>query len=472
MRDKRWRKWIVLTVLLAVVGGLLGALAFMPRPAALCDQVDDDDISVNFGLGREPITRGFNLAAPSGSGNADAARQVTATLEGDLVRDGTVATFPADQITVSAKVNSDNRTVDVRAVVDPSGAAAVPEGCYRGHLTVFRNGAEPRRRDVVVDIADREKWSAAVAFVILLIGALVGLTIKWITESLTPLAEARRRFARSRELLANQGYTDNDLPTSLRVLRDDVEQHLRHQEITDLKDKFRRLETIIDISRPAIGIIKHVRDRIEAQGARLGTLWSAGLPVEAADRLASLMESEVNQLNDLRARPWDTDNIAERTKEANSLRNYVDLVDRFISVYPHYHGQAFAESIVNLLNSNNLTSAKRRLDTLSSGGHAEAADTVWKRRNDTRPWPSDIVSPRRKAEPETWLIRHVRLLAALVSALVVTFVGFSVEYLDNQAFEDNMDDWLNLFLWAAVVQLSGVSVLDVVAKLSAQPRLS
>ncbi|GAB1515497.1 hypothetical protein [Actinophytocola sp. KF-1] len=470
---KRRRKVIVLAVLLVLVGVVLFKLAGQPRPAELCDHVDRDDISVNFGLGREPITRSFTLTVPSGAPDADAARQVTATLEGDLVRDGTVATFPADQITVSAKVNSDNTTVDVRAVVAPFGAAPVPEGCYRGHLTVFRTGADPRRREVVVDIADREKWSAAVAFVILLIGALVGLTIKWITESLTPLAEARRRLARSRQLLANQGYTDHDLPTPLRVLRDDVEQHLRHQEITDLKTKFRQLETTIDIARPAIGVIHHIRDRIQAQGKRLDELWRDGLPVRAANLLENLVQSEINQLTDLRNKPWntDTDTINARTEETNRLRNHVEAVDNFMRVYPDHVGHADAENIGRLLHSNDLDGATTLLSTFPAPDTPKTPRTGWRRRTETRPWPTDVEPPRGRLERDSWLIRHVRLVAALVSALVVTFVGFSAEYLNNQGFEDNMDDWLNLFLWAAVVQLSGVSVLDVVAKLSAQPRL-
>lgn len=470
---KRWQRVTALGVLGACAVGALVGLALRPRPAALCDQVDSNDISVNFGLGREPITRGFNLFVPSDAPDADAARQVTATLEGDLVRDGTVATFPADQIVVSAKVNSDNMTVDVRAVVDPFDAAPVPEGCYRGHLMVIRNGAEPHRRDVVVDIADREQWSAAVAFVVLLIGALVGLTIKWITESLTPLAEARRRLDRSREVLANQGYTDNDLPAPLRMLRDEVAQLLRHQEITDLKDRFRLLETSIDIAKPAIGVISDVRARIRRQRESVDQLWRDGLPDQAVSLLANLMQSEINQLNDLRNRPWNTDTITQRTQETNRLRNYVDAVNTFVAVYPDRIGQEPAERIGRLLSSNSLDEATRSLSTLDSGAVATPRHG-WRPRTGTRQWPDDVEPPRGKPERDTWLYRNVRLIAALVSALVVTFVGFSVQYLNNQAFEDNMDDWLNLFLWAAVVELSGVSVLDVVAKLSAsaQPRLS
>ncbi|MDQ3789859.1 MAG: hypothetical protein M3422_21780, partial [Actinomycetota bacterium] len=363
-------------------------------------------------------------------------------------------------------------------VVDPSGAAPVPEGCYRGHLTVYRNGAEPRRRDVVVDIADREKWSAVVAFAVLLIGALVGLAIKWITESLTPLAEARRRFGRSRNLLANKGYTDNDLPTSLRTLRDEVEQHLRHQEITDLKDKFRRLETAIDVSAPAIAVIHEIRTRIEDQRGELERLWRAGLPDHAVNRLANLLQSEINQLNDLRNQPWNAESGAARLTETNLLRNHVEVVNNFMAVYPDYAGQDHAETVANdigsLLANNNVEGAAASLNTLVGPASRKNTRENWVERSGTRHWPKDVESPRQKTARDAWLIRNARLIAALVSALVVTVVGFSVEYLDNRGFEDNMDDWLGLFLWAAVVQLSGVSVLDVVAKLSAgaQPRLS
>lgn len=59
------------------------------------------------------------------------------------------------------------------------------------------------------------------------------------------------------------------------------------------------------------------------------------------------------------------------------------------------------------------------------------------------------------------------MFAALASVLVVGLVGLKLEYLEEPSFHSHMGDWLTLFLWAAVVELSGVSVLDVVGRLGA-----
>jgi hypothetical protein len=64
-----------------------------------------------------------------------------------------------------------------------------------------------------------------------------------------------------------------------------------------------------------------------------------------------------------------------------------------------------------------------------------------------------------------FLFRRARVLAGLASVVVVSLIGLKLEYLDNQQFDGALSAWLALALWGAVIELSGVSVLDVVGRL-------
>lgn len=458
------RRWGILVVA-ALAVTWLAVLILNPRPASLCDNVREDDFSINFGLSREPITRTYGLAVPGGSASVDTARQVTAVLDGDLVRDGTVAQFPADQITLSAKVNDDDTTVEVRALVDPFGANPVAEGCYRGDVIVVRGNGQSDSLPMVVDVAEREEWSAALAFTILLAGALIGLAIKWITESLTPLAESKRRLARFRQTLVRRNHMDDNLPVAVLEIRDDIDQLIKHQDITDLKSKFEKLDEVFAVSETAVGTISDIRTNLDAQKAKLDRLWR-NLPEDVVNDLAALWQTENGRLNQIRGGEWTAATIETRMQELEELRRYVGVVNRFFETYPRHFNRQEMQDAYDLLTTTNgdVAVAGTKIKEVNE---KQLTPITWTGENASENPLADKTPPHQKTVRDTWLFRHVRLLAALVSALIVTFVGFSTEYLNQPAFEDNMDDWLNLFLWAAIIELSGVSVLDVVARLSA-----
>jgi hypothetical protein len=63
------------------------------------------------------------------------------------------------------------------------------------------------------------------------------------------------------------------------------------------------------------------------------------------------------------------------------------------------------------------------------------------------------------------LFRYARPIAGIASVVVVSLVGMKLQYLDNQTFSGGLTSWLGLTLWAATVELSGVSVLEVLGRL-------
>lgn len=54
--------------------------------------------------------------------------------------------------------------------------------------------------------------------------------------------------------------------------------------------------------------------------------------------------------------------------------------------------------------------------------------------------------------------------------LVVSVVGLQLQYLDSSGFSGSLGDWLGLVPWSAAVELSGVSVLDVLGRLGGGAR--
>jgi hypothetical protein len=71
-----------------------------------------------------------------------------------------------------------------------------------------------------------------------------------------------------------------------------------------------------------------------------------------------------------------------------------------------------------------------------------------------------------------WMMKRPLQFAGLASVIVVATVGLQVQYLDNNSFSGSLGDWLGLALWSAVIELSGVSVLDVLGRLGAGARPS
>ncbi len=64
-----------------------------------------------------------------------------------------------------------------------------------------------------------------------------------------------------------------------------------------------------------------------------------------------------------------------------------------------------------------------------------------------------------------WMTERPRAMVGAASVIVVSIVGLQVQYMDSTTFTGSLSDWLTLLLWAAVIELSGVSLLDVVGRL-------
>jgi hypothetical protein len=86
-------------------------------------------------------------------------------------------------------------------------------------------------------------------------------------------------------------------------------------------------------------------------------------------------------------------------------------------------------------------------------------------RPDSQRLRSTARSARSDSQRLKFLFRQARVLAGAASVIVVTLVGLKVQYLDNQQFDGALSAWLALALWGAVIELSGVSILDVVGRL-------
>jgi hypothetical protein len=69
-----------------------------------------------------------------------------------------------------------------------------------------------------------------------------------------------------------------------------------------------------------------------------------------------------------------------------------------------------------------------------------------------------------------WMMKRPRAFAGTASVVVVSTAGLQLQYLNNAGFSGSLGDWMSLVLWSAVIELSGVSVLDVLGRLGGGAR--
>jgi hypothetical protein len=190
------------------------------------------------------------------------------------------------------------------------------------------------------------------------------------------------------------------------------------------------------------------------------------------------VRQEKRQIDALISRDWPWKDSKAILDEIDKLGGYVQAIS-----------SAFDEKLTNVLNLfgkgqfeqayqlySNPNSAKSRPSEADGDTNSAQAATPGRFKNrlnrfldpsaSSRPVYSRWRSGLHSRSTIQWMTERPRALAAAASILVVSIVGLQLEYLDSTSFGGSLSDWLSLLLWSAVVELSGVSVLDVVGRLS------
>ena len=448
--------------------------------------IDDEAIFVNFGMSRVPTSRTALASDPAeptdGEQGADAL--LLATVESDLREDRTDSQFPAEQIAVSATPLGDDR-VQVTARLTPSTPESVRSGFYEGIVTV-RSGSNSVDVPIQAYLAPREGWHAVFALTLLLVGASLGLAVKWITEALSSLSAARWRLEALQRSLA--GRTES-LPFAAASKVDEIENRIARQDIGEVDSLFAVFDSAtIGQLQVFSTTIDSIRAEIEEQHRlrrQLRELYEdeddvdggGGQPLDV-DFLDALIRAEIAQIDRVRMVEWPWKDPDATVEVARALYAEVQSVTLALQDYIRQQDTR-SRAVLELARRGELSQAQElfasppdKAPAQDEGGETRVAPlSTGRRRSSARSYPSDYFPDRITFRTSgfgslQWMTNHPRGLAAAASVAVVVAVGFQLQYVGDEAFDGTLGEWLSLAVWAAVIELSGVSVLDVIGRLT------
>lgn len=482
-----------LAVVVVVVGLVVGIVALWrhwPSPTSCVPSVDgstvvtDRALVVTFGSSRSPKVREQSVRLPRAAlqrakARARGSEVLAVQLAGDLrsVTDPREE-LPSAQVTVgSTRIN--NKRVSITAAVDPGQPEQVAAGCYTGTVLVNSNGAKTVM-PMVVDLGSREGARAVAAFLLLLVGAGLGLTIKWITESLTPLAAQGRRLDRLKAALRLEELPDEVLPVGAQVLLDEAEDRIERNDIAGLDTQMQPLEQHRAELITLASTIGRFKRKMEAHEALATSHWG-GLPDSARRLLVRLVALELDRIEEIRQVPWPeepaspgTATLGPPADDATAMieryRRDLQVIEDAVELLTREPASGRVAAVFVQVLSGNFEKAHSILASQPSDDGADGAALPSASVSGYVLAGPDVPLPgrpsrRRQSLVMSWMLGHARMFAALASVLVVALIGLQLQYLDPVGFDDGLGSWLKLFLWALAVELSGVSVLDVVARL-------
>ncbi|WFE58614.1 hypothetical protein [Micromonospora sp. WMMD712] len=473
---KRWRargvargrlhvvRRALLTLLL--IGAALGVSALLDAPSTAAfgatqtrAEVPKDALMISFGAGRTPLTRTMTVRPPVEGNAVRPPGAFLVRLESDLTDPGTGRQFPAQQVTVAAsEITSGVLALAVSA--DPWSPEQVPSGDYRGLIRVSKDDVQ-MDVPIVLRVDERGGWSALYAVLILVAGAAAGLLIKWITERLTPQAMIYRRLALLRRAVG-WGSDGRNLPVVARLQMEELQDVIaRHdygraeQLFTDLE---KEREQLASMANRFIVLDNMLFAQSEAVSAH-----PKPISRNVLARVDAVVDECHRRLQLAKDAPWP-DRADEIARNLDVLQLNFITASQVITSYIELPNEATLRSAVDMLQRGAYDSAAQEYDRFLQSGTVETSTTAepGKSRRSRR-----IRAPRAEEPGLAPWFRAARPIAGMASVLVVALVGLKLQYLGNQSFQGDLTAWLTLGLWGFVVELSGTSVMEVVARLSA-----
>jgi hypothetical protein len=460
---------LLLLIVALLILGILGYLSPLTPKVNAPTNIPPGTLYVNFGLQRSAISRSILIIVNH------APTQVTpgafARLTSDLKSADGNDQLPAQQVSLLA-VPFDATRLQVTATVNPVSPEAVGSGTYRGTIVVEWSSASSRV-PILVFMANRGGRNAAFAFILLLVGATLGLAVKWVTEALSSLAAARWRLEGIQRSLGNKTL----LPYTAASQLEEIENKVARQDITDLHEAFARLEAGMPQLRVFASALTSVQNEVQLQRNVVRELNYADTEGDIdGEFVAAIIRAEEDQVERIRSIEWPwkaSEDVMTELRDLLAIFRSVSL-----ALQDSLRGQGDeVRRVLELARRGDLRAAADLYNTPGHGVAAlqptspKASTGEQSRRMRRYSWNDpDYVIVRYSffgiRGPMQWITSHPRALAAAASVLVVSGVGLQLEYLSKSSFAGSLSEWLGLLMWAGIVELSGVSVLDVVARLS------
>lgn len=429
----------------------------------------EGSVMLSYGLSRDSITRSFTVDIPQSQPSTGAAPDLSVRLSGDLRRETTNGEFPAEfpegQLTVGVNRLTDSR-LSIAVTADPWAPERVKPGLFLGTIQVRGPGA---RRDVPIAVwlEKRDSRPAMLALTLILLGSMLGLLVKYITERLTPQATLARRLGTLKRAL---NYQDDGatLPVRVRMRIDDLEDQISRSDYASVEKSFEQFDK--DKSRLATisWQFRILIDQLDQQAQLLDE--ATGLAWTDRRLIEGVLEAEFREVQAAQVLDWPTqeaDMVARSREYASSFGAVTGIISRFLRG-PNRRLRAHLFDIQQgYLPSSSAALEMPASDIDADDEVAEAGDGGGGASRSVRSGVVDVVAPGLRQDPGrvSLLFRQARTIAAIASVVVVSLVGLKTQYLDQQSFGGSLSDWLGLGLWGLVVELSGVAVLDVLGRL-------
>jgi hypothetical protein len=465
----RLRALVKFAVSLAVLAILIALVVTRNMPwqapyrGPFTTNLPPNTLIADFGLQRDNLTR--SILVSTGTTAVSAPTTLTAKLSSDLLAYPRLAQFPADQITLSA-TPAGPAQIQIVAILNPVTPYRVGDGLFKGTISVYTS-SKILHVPIAVYLAPKSGFRALLAFLLLLLGAIFGFSVKWVTEALSSLAAARWRFDSIFQVLGGER---RGLPTSAEDKLTEIRNRIKRQDLSDLDELFEPLESARGPLRQFSENIGNITDEIDHQEGLAFRSKFRQLPI------GDVVREERRQVKTLRGREWSWQNMQDMQailEETKQLGDHVKgatnaITQQRLDVLQLYQNGDFVRAY-ELLSSapppepdskkdGDRPTAKQpqSIASLADLSIVEGRTSYiprWLMRRDAR----GIIQ---------WMSERPRTLAAVASILVVAIVGLQLQYLNSTSFDGSLAQWLSLLLWAAIIELSGVSVLDVVGRLS------
>jgi hypothetical protein len=440
----------------AVTEGVFRSDVILARPAG--------EVTISFGFSRQPATRNFAVdITPTPAANSRSSNEaVTVRLASDLRREDQAGEFPAEQVTVGINRLTPTR-VNLTVNANPWTPEKVPAGLYIGTLELRGTGVSDNIPLSIWLRSREDKW-AALAFTLLFLGALIGLLVKWITERLTTQATFFRHLSSLKETI---GYSEESstLPISVRLRLQNLEDQIGREDYAAAQTLFENLEQHAERLALLASQCQILLDQLAGQTRLVD---SATLLDRDQLLLEGVIDSEYRAVQDLLTLPWEEDGDYKALRgRAGNYRITFGLVSNVISEFTADQRDPDLRTALNAFQAGEFDRGVDAYDEWQRKPKAAQTEAA----SDERQLSLSLARPTSDRPPpqghqrERFLFRQARVLAAGASVIVVSLVGLKLQYLDDQQFDGALAAWLGLVLWGAIIELSGVSVLDVVGRL-------
>lgn len=254
------------------------------------------------------------------------------------------------------------------------------------------------------------------------------------------------------------------LPVLAAVELDEIDDRIRRQDSDD--DLEKAFEPLLNNVRSLLSFATAIRGaqrEIESQVDYLGE--------DAGDDelVRDIVRAESTCIERLKARDWPWEQPAKAVSDAQMLADHCRIATLALGDVDS-DGKPTAPNVLSLFRQGNFEAAAAQYQEPPGSEPAPGGETSPVKRQLRRGFgyfrPTFASAfHRRRGGVVPWMTRRPRTFAGAASVVVVAIVGLQLRYLGSETFSGDLGDWLALVLWAIVVELSGVSVLDVLGRL-------